>query len=157
MAIARRSSVSPSLAEALIETGEAEIVAALPRNRAAELSERRLLECLDRLCDDQRVHKAMIERDRLPATVTQRLVAVTCRRLGAELAARHALPETPEGEPGELDTDRPRWWFPMVVPDGDRSLSRIFAVNCQPPALAIFTRPYLTHQLPGDSAVAAGA
>ncbi|MHC4983733.1 MAG: DUF2336 domain-containing protein [Planctomycetota bacterium] len=107
---ARRVPVSPRLAEALVETGDPEAVAALLANRSAVMCERLLLECLDRLADDEGVQRAMIGRDRLPPAVAQRLVALVSGRLSAELLARHALPPLPEGEHGELGPDRPGWW-----------------------------------------------
>ena len=109
-AVAEQGPVSPGLAEALVETGDAEIIATLLSNRSAELSERLLLKCLDLLPHSEQVHRAMVGRARVPVTVAQRLVTLASGRLSDEVIARHALPPAPAGEHTELGRKRPQWW-----------------------------------------------
>ena len=108
--VAGQASISPDLVEALVETGEAEVIATLLSNRSAEISERLLLKCLDLLPDSEEVHRAMVGRARLPVAVAQRLVTLASGRLSDEVISRHALPPAPAGEHAELGRKRPRWW-----------------------------------------------
>ena len=105
-----RDPLAARLAEALIESGDAEVVATLLAGRSAECPEPLLLACLDRLPHDEAVHEAMIARELLPPSVVQRLAMLASDRLRAQLAACHPLPPAPERELGELGPDRPRWW-----------------------------------------------
>ncbi len=109
-AVAEQASMSTGLVEALVETGDAEVIAALLSNRSIEITERLLLKCLDLLPDSEQVHRAMVGRARLPVTVAQRLVTLASDRLGDEVIARHALPPAPAGEHAELGRKRPQWW-----------------------------------------------
>ncbi len=110
MAVAEQASISPGLVEALVETGDAEVIATLLSNRSTEITERLLLKCLDLLPDSEQVHRAMVGRARLPVTVAQRLVTLASGRLIDEVIARHALPPAPAGEHAELGRKRPQWW-----------------------------------------------
>ncbi|MDH3912770.1 MAG: DUF2336 domain-containing protein [Rhodospirillales bacterium] len=109
-AVAEQASISPGLAEALVETGDAEVIATLLSNHSAEISERLLLKCLDLLPDSEQVHRAMVGRARVPVTVAQCLVTLASGRLSDEVIARHALPPAPAGEHAELGRKRPQWW-----------------------------------------------
>lgn len=109
-AVAGQASTSAGLAEALVETGDAEVIATLLSNGSAEISEQLLLKCLDLLPDSEEVHRAMIERPRLPVVVAQRLLTLASGRLSDEVIARHALPPAPAGEHVELGRKRPQWW-----------------------------------------------
>ena len=109
-AVAEQASISPGLMEALIETGDAEVIVTLMSNRSAEITERLLLKCLDLLPDSEEVHRAIVGRARVPVTVAQRLVTLASGRLSDEVIARHALPPAPAGENAELGRKRPQWW-----------------------------------------------
>jgi uncharacterized protein (DUF2336 family) len=92
VAIARRPEVSPVVAEAVIETGNAAAVTTLVGNEGARLGEDLLKRTLDRYSRFETVKAAMVHRNELPVTISERLVALVSDRLKVTLASRHALP-----------------------------------------------------------------
>lgn len=109
-AMARRPSIGKALAEALVESAEAAVVATLLANRAAGCSEPLMMACLDRCPASEAVHKALINRPRLPVAVALRLVTLASDELSQLLTARHPVPAVPDTETVELTRNRPRWW-----------------------------------------------
>ena len=107
--VAEQASISPGLVEALVETGDADVIATLLSNRSTEITDRLLLKCLDLLPDSEQVHRAMVARARFPVTVAQRLLTLASGRLSDELIARHALPAS-AAEHAKLGRKRPKWW-----------------------------------------------
>lgn len=95
LAIARRSSVPGSVADALVDTGSAEVVGALVGNEGAALSDAALGRVVDRFGTDEGVQGAMVGRTKLPVAIAERLVATLSDRLRDHLVARHELsPDT---------------------------------------------------------------
>jgi uncharacterized protein (DUF2336 family) len=92
VAIARRPEVSESLASAIVDTGNAAAVSTLVGNEGAVLSEPLLTKTLDRYSKFETVKAAMVQREELPLTITERLVTLVSEKLKVTLAARHKLP-----------------------------------------------------------------
>jgi uncharacterized protein (DUF2336 family) len=92
VAIARRPQVSESLASAIVDTGNAAAVTTLVSNGGASLTEPLLKKTLDRYGQFETVKTAMVHRDQLPVTITERLVSLVSEKLKLTLAARHRLP-----------------------------------------------------------------
>ncbi len=92
-AIARRPEVSEVLASAIVETGNAAAVTTLVSNEGAMLSEVLLQKTIDRYASFETVKAAMVHRNELPVTITERLVTLVSERMQVTLAARHKLPE----------------------------------------------------------------
>lgn len=93
VAVARRADVSTVVAEAVIDTGNAAAVTTLVGNEGAKLGEDLLKRTLDRYSRFETVKAAMVHRNELPVTISERLVALVSDRLKVTLASRHALPE----------------------------------------------------------------
>jgi uncharacterized protein (DUF2336 family) len=92
-AIARRTEVSWSVSEALIDTGKREVVRALVRNPGAQITETGFGKILDRHADDPEITEPMVRRAELPLTVAERLVAVVSDQLRAHLIRHHKVPK----------------------------------------------------------------
>jgi uncharacterized protein (DUF2336 family) len=92
VAIARRPSVSATLAAAIVDTGNAAAVTTLVGNKGAILSDAVLQTTLDRFGKFETVKASMVEREQLPVTIAERLVSLVSEKLKLTLAARHGLP-----------------------------------------------------------------
>ncbi len=92
VAVARRADVSTAVAGAVIDTGNAAAVTTLVGNEGAQLGEDLLKRTLDRYSRFETVKAAMVHRNELPVTISERLVALVSDRLKVVLASRHALP-----------------------------------------------------------------
>ena len=92
VAIARRPQVSETVASAIVDTGNAAAVTTLVSNDGAALTEPLLKKTLDRYGQFETVKAAMVYRDQLPVTITERLVSLVSEKLKLTLAARHRLP-----------------------------------------------------------------
>jgi uncharacterized protein (DUF2336 family) len=92
VAVARRKTVSATVAEALIESRNGEAVATLVGNEGAELSEAALQRVIDSYGDDQDVQGSLVHRRDLSITVAERLVALVSESLREYLVTHHDLP-----------------------------------------------------------------
>jgi uncharacterized protein (DUF2336 family) len=92
VAIARRPEVSETLATAIVDTGNAAAVSTLVSNEGAVLTEPLLKKTLDRYSQFETVKGAMVNREELPVTITERLVSMVSEKLKLTLAAKHQLP-----------------------------------------------------------------
>lgn len=90
-AVARRPDVSERVQEALVDTGDAGVVATLLANPQAEIGEHALHRILDAFPDEARIHEPMAHRHTLPITIAERLVAIVSEELREHLATHHAL------------------------------------------------------------------
>lgn len=91
-AIARRPTVSASVAGALIETASEEAVAALVANEGADLDEGGLNRVIDRFGDSEAVQNPLVHRSRMPITIAERLVAMVSETMRQHLVTNHDLP-----------------------------------------------------------------
>jgi uncharacterized protein (DUF2336 family) len=92
VAVAKRPEVSAALAAAVIDTGNAAAVTTLVGNEGANLNEDLFQRTIDRYSRFETVKAAMVHRNELPVTISERLVALVSDRLKVVLASRHALP-----------------------------------------------------------------
>ncbi|MBC8338104.1 MAG: DUF2336 domain-containing protein [Rhodospirillales bacterium] len=93
VAIAKRSSVSEDVADALVETGNEEAVTSLVANEGADISERSMMKVVDTLGDRESIQDAMVHRGKLPVTVSERLVTLVSEKFAADLIGREDLPD----------------------------------------------------------------
>ncbi len=93
VAIARRPEVSQTLASAIVDTGNAAAVTTLVGNEGAALSEDLLQKTIDRYGKFETVKDAMVHRQELPVTITERLVTLVSEKMKLTLATRHKLPD----------------------------------------------------------------
>jgi uncharacterized protein (DUF2336 family) len=94
VAVAGRSHVSATLADALVDTGNEAAVATLVSNEGAELTENTLNRVVDRYGESEQVGLSLVERKVLPITVAERLMTKVSENLRQHLMARPDL--TPE-------------------------------------------------------------
>jgi uncharacterized protein (DUF2336 family) len=92
IAIAKRPTVSESVSDALVDTGDENVVTNLVSNDGAEISETSLQRVVDDFGDRENIQDAMVHRPKLPITVSERLVTMVSEGMKEELARRHELP-----------------------------------------------------------------
>jgi uncharacterized protein (DUF2336 family) len=92
VAVATRERVSGRVTKVLVATRTAAVVAALLRNRGAEISEPSYHMIMDGFASDTAVQGLLVERAALPLTVTERLIQVVSAGLRNRLIEKHALP-----------------------------------------------------------------
>lgn len=90
-AVARREHVSETVSEALIDTGEEQVVAELVANDGADIAEAAMHRVLDTFKDSERVKGSMAQRAKLPVTVVEGLVAAMSEKLRESLLATGKL------------------------------------------------------------------
>ena len=91
-AIAGRKTVSETVSDALVSSGNEAAVTRLVGNEGAEISESALQKVVDAFGDREGVQTAMVNRAALPVTVAERLVTLVSDNLREQLAERHQLP-----------------------------------------------------------------
>lgn len=91
IAIAQREHVHESVAAALVETEDEDVVAELVANDGAELSEDSLNKVIDTFGNSERIQRPMVDRKTLPVGVAERLVSVLSDNLREQLVSRHEL------------------------------------------------------------------
>jgi uncharacterized protein (DUF2336 family) len=92
MAIARRASVSPKVADAIVEKSPGPVVATLMANEGAEISEPTFGKAIDRFGDDDEVNASIVQRPQIPISVAERLVSLVSDQLLDHLVSHHELP-----------------------------------------------------------------
>ena len=91
-ALAQRSHVSASLADALVETGDGKAVATLVANKGADLTDTTLANVVERYsATNNEVGAALADRPGLPVTIVERLLNRVSESLRAQLAKRPDL------------------------------------------------------------------
>jgi uncharacterized protein (DUF2336 family) len=94
-AIASRPNLTETVSDALITHGQEPAVAVLMANKTAAIAEDSFNRAVTRFADSDRVKEAMVRREKLPATVAERLVTMVSKALQAHLVQNHDLaPET---------------------------------------------------------------
>lgn len=91
-AVARRATVSGSVADALIETKNADAVATLVGNEGAKLSEKHFERVIDGYGAIDAVQDSLVRRTKLPATIAEQLVTKVSENLRQYLVSHHELP-----------------------------------------------------------------
>ena len=90
--MAQRPVVSEQVADALVETGKEEVVATLVGNDGAAISDSTFEKVLDGFSQSDAVKTNMVQRQKLPIEVSERLVTLVSEKLQEQLVSRHNLP-----------------------------------------------------------------
>ncbi len=90
-AIAGRETVSEAISEKLADTGNEDVVARLMQNDNAQISEKTFEKVLDQFGDSEKVNAPMVQRSKLPITVTERLVSLVSDKLREHLVSHHDM------------------------------------------------------------------
>lgn len=91
-AVAQRPIVSEQVVDALVETGKEEVVATLVGNDGAAISDSTFEKVLDDFSESDAVKTNMVQRQKLPVAVSERLVNLVSEKLQEQLVSRHNLP-----------------------------------------------------------------
>jgi uncharacterized protein (DUF2336 family) len=91
-AVAQRPTVSEKVADALVDTGKEEVVATLVGNEGAVISDTTFEKVLDGFGESDAVKTNIVNRQKLPIAVTERLVTLVSEKLQEQLILRHNLP-----------------------------------------------------------------
>ena len=94
VAVAGRSDVTEEVSEAIVDTGNADAVAALVGNADASIRDSTLERVSDEYGGRERVQEPLVKRNHLPVRVAEKLVAKVSDRLRDHLVAHHALSES---------------------------------------------------------------
>jgi len=92
LAVAKRSHVTPKVADALVETGNEKVVGTLLSNQSAEITERSLLRVLKEFGQSGDIQALIVERLALPLSLSEALISRVSEVLCERLVARHRLP-----------------------------------------------------------------
>ena len=92
LAVAKRSHVTPQVADALVETGNEKVVGTLLSNQSAEITERSLLRVLKEFGQSGDIQALIVERLALPLSLSEALISRVSEVLCERLVARHRLP-----------------------------------------------------------------
>lgn len=90
-AIARRGKVSATVADALADTHNQDVVAALVANEGADIGENTFIKVLDEFGSVESVGKSMVMRGNLPLRVSEKLVSLVSDNLREHLMINHPL------------------------------------------------------------------
>lgn len=91
LAVAGRERLSEAVAEALVGTGEHEVVARLVGNHGARLSQATMLRVVEDFHHDDEIRARLVRRPELPFEVVESLVRVIGERLESRLVASHSM------------------------------------------------------------------
>lgn len=91
-AVARRERVSAKVSDALVQTGDAEVVSTLVANEGATIAEPTFQKALDRFGEIEAVNRSMALRKQLPVGVAERLVTLVSDKLKEHILRHHELP-----------------------------------------------------------------
>lgn len=91
-AVAKRPDVTEKVADALVDKGAEQAVAALMANEEAAVTPTAMDRALDRFPGSETVQGPLINRSKLPVTVAERLVTMVSEQLRQQLVSRHDLP-----------------------------------------------------------------
>ena len=91
VAVAKRKTVTIAVSDSLVEFGSEEAVVALVSNEGANLDEAVMLKVVDKFGDVEAVQEPLVNRARLPISVSERLVAKISEKLQDYLVSHHEL------------------------------------------------------------------
>lgn len=91
-AIAQRPSVSSSVSEAIVETGNQNAVVRLVSNEGAAISEGTFEQVVETYGESDTISGQLMGRGDLPTEISERLVSAMSERLEAALISKHDLP-----------------------------------------------------------------
>lgn len=91
LAIARRETLSPGLSDALIRTGEHDVLTQVIRNKGAQISETSLAYLLEEYYEDNSVLEELVYRGGLPYHFAERLFSLVSDELCHQLTKRYRL------------------------------------------------------------------
>src|SRR4051794_15400792 len=92
LAVAGRQRVSEMVSEALVDTGQVEVVARLIENAGAGLSQTAMARVIQDFRDNEQIHARVIRRPELPYELVEQLIGVMGDRLEWQLIRDRRMP-----------------------------------------------------------------
>ena len=92
LAVAGRQRLSEVVSEALVDTGEAAVVARLVENAGASLSQTTMARVIQDFRDNEQIHGRVIRRPELPYELVEQLIGVMGERLEWQLIRERRMP-----------------------------------------------------------------
>jgi uncharacterized protein (DUF2336 family) len=92
LAVAGRQRLSEMVSEALVDTGEAAVVARLVENTGASLSQTTMARVIQDFRDNEQIHARVIRRPELPYELVEQLIGVMGDRLEWQLIRERRMP-----------------------------------------------------------------
>ena len=92
LAVAGRQRLSEMVSEALVDTGEAAVVARLVENTGASLSQTTMARVIQDYRDNEQIHGRVIRRPELPYELVEQLIGVMGERLEWQLIRDRRMP-----------------------------------------------------------------
>ena len=92
LAVAGRQGLSERVSEALVDTGEAAVVARLVENGGASLSQTTMARVIQDFRDNEQIHGRVIRRPELPHELVEQLIGVMGERLEWQLIRERRMP-----------------------------------------------------------------
>ncbi len=93
-AVARRAELAEEVSDVLIEEGKEDAVVTLVSNDTAHISEKGFHRAIDRFGENEHIHTPLVERERLPVTVAERLVTQVSQDLQNRLVQKHDISDS---------------------------------------------------------------
>ena len=91
VAVASRSSVSTAVSDALVATHNENVVTSLVANKGAEISDESFESVMKDFGNNKKIQEELIDRDKLPIGVAERLVHTVSEAMKKKLMAHHNL------------------------------------------------------------------
>ncbi|MDF2366159.1 DUF2336 domain-containing protein [Sneathiella sp.] len=91
IAVASREVVSEAVSEKLADSGSEDVVATLMQNDGAAISDATYEKVLDQFGESEKIQEPMVNRSKLPITVTERLVTMVSDKLREHLVTHHEM------------------------------------------------------------------
>jgi uncharacterized protein (DUF2336 family) len=96
--IAKRTNVSSSVSTALVNSGSEKVVETLVGNTGADINEKSLQKVIDKFGAVEAMQEKLVHRNKLPITVSERLVTMVSEKMQQHILANHELrPEIAAG------------------------------------------------------------
>ena len=92
LAVAGRQRLSEMVSEALVDTGEAAVVARLVENTGASLSQTTMARVIQDFRNNEQIHARVIRRPELPYELVEQLIGVMGDRLEWQLIRERRMP-----------------------------------------------------------------
>ncbi len=115
LAVAQRETVPEAVSEALVESGNEDVVVILVTNRGARVSEATFDKLLDVFADSDKIKEGVAHREKLPVKLAERLVTMVSAHLQEHLVANNEL--SPAVVAGVIAQSREKATLELLTPE----------------------------------------
>lgn len=115
VAVAQRETVAEAVSEALVDSGNEDVVVTLVSNKGAQVSEATFDKVLDEFSDSDKIMESVAHREKLPVKLAERLVTMVSAHLQEHLVNHHELP--PDVVAGVIAQSREKATLELLTPE----------------------------------------